>query len=117
VENTQRKTNELLGIRVPGDGFTEEEELIAKLMFENTIESIYSKLPTSRMKAIVALHFELGYKQDLVAQMFNISQARINQEIENIRKILIGKPFKARKEKVRIAVSDLISLCLQLQRS
>jgi len=111
-----RQTSQLMGIKVPPDGFTQEEEVLAKLIYENTIQSIYAKLPTSRMKAIVAMHFELGYTQEMIGEIFNISQERINEEISNIRKILLGKPFKARKEKVKISVSDLLRLCMTLQR-
>jgi DNA-directed RNA polymerase specialized sigma24 family protein len=105
------KTNLLLEISCPPDGFTEEEDKITKLVFEHTVESLYAKLPTARMKAIVAMHFELGYTQEMVARVFGISQARINEEIGNIRKVLTGKPFRARKEKVKFKAVDLISYC------
>jgi len=105
-----------LEIQTPPDGFTQEESMIARLMYENTIQTVYAKLPTSRMKAIVAMHFELGYTQEMIAEIFAISQERINEEIGNIKKILMGKPFRARREKPQIAIKDLISICMQLQR-
>ena len=105
------KTNKILGINPPPDGFNEEEDKIAKLVYEHTVESLYAKIPTARMKAIVAMHFELGYTQETVARVFGISQARVNEEIGNIRKVLMGKPFRPRKEKVRFKAEDLISYC------
>ena len=103
--------DQLLGINEPPDGFTDEEKVLVRLMGEHTIESLYGKLPTSRMKAIVALHFELGYSQELIGRMFRISQERVNQEVDNVRKILMGQKFKPHKEKVTISVPDLIKLC------
>ena len=106
----------LLGIKNPPDGFTDEEETIKHLLFENTVHSIYAKLPTSRMKAIVALHCELGYTQEMVAKMFSVTQEQISQEIANVRKILKGKKYRPHKRKPVIEVKDLLNICLSLQR-
>ena len=72
----------------PPDGFTPEEEQIVATI---TVDHIYKKLPTSRMKAIVAMHFELGYPQEWVADIFNVTQEQIALDIRNIREILLGR--------------------------
>ena len=73
---------------IPPDGFTVEEQQIIETI---TVDHIYKKLPTSRMKAIVAMHFELGYPQEWVADIFKVSQEQIALDIRNIREILLGR--------------------------
>lgn len=111
--------NPLVGIQTPPDGFTDEEREISRLAAEHTIQSVYGKLPTARMKAIVALHFELGYNQELVADMLNVTQSQISREIDLVRKVLTGKPSRSkhgraytpRRPKQTIRVHDLLELC------
>lgn len=69
-----------------------------KLLADLTVQSLYAKLPTPRMKAIVALHFELGYSQELVAQMFGMKQPSLVDEIALIQRILLGKPYRPRRK-------------------
>lgn len=117
--------NPLLGIQTPPDEFTDEESQIAKLVAEHTIQSVYAKMPTSRMKAIVALHFELGYNQELVAEMLNVTQSQISREIELIRRVLMNRPsrskynrpYSPRRPKPNgVHVYDLLSLVSLLTR-
>lgn len=108
------QTTQLLELKDPRDGFTDDEKQISKLLVENTIYSIYAKLPTSRMKAITALHFELGYPQELVAEMFGVTQEQVALDIQNIRKVLTGKPYRPHRTKKSIRLSDLMSICLTL---
>lgn len=103
-----------VGIQIPPDGFTELEKELSKIVAANTVQSLYAKLPTSRMKAIVALHFELGYTEEEVAEMFGISQERLSVEITNIKKILTGKRFRPHMKPNSIRMADLISLCFSL---
>ena len=112
----RRQRQGLLGLNTPPDGFTEEERAIKHLLFENTVHSIYAKLPTSRMKAIVALHCELGYTQEMVARMFGVTQEQISQEIGNVKRILTGKRYRPHKRKPVIDVQDLLNICLALQK-
>lgn len=93
-----------IGINEPADGYTAEEEKIAELLGEHTVQSLYAKLPTSKMKFIVAAHFELGYPQDLVAEMLSISQPTLSDHIGIIQKVLLGgeyKAFKSRKKSTK----------------
>lgn len=109
-----------MGFRTPADGLTDEEKEIERLVGSHAVENLYAKLPTSRMKAIVAMHFELGYPQEVVASVFGVDQSRIAQEIKIIKSIFLGtgtnkyNPYKKRKPK-EITVPDLIQLLLMLQ--
>jgi len=87
-----------LGINEPPDGYTAEEEKLAELLGEHTVQSLYAKLPNSRMKFIVATHFELGYPQDLVAEMLGISQPSLVDQIGLIQKVFLGKEYNARNK-------------------
>lgn len=116
-ENMKRSLINYLGIQQPIDGYTEEEKVLEKLLVETTVHSMYAKLPTNRMKFIVAAHFELGYPQELLSDMLGISQERIVVEIGNIRKILLGKPFKPYKQKGKISVDQLLELCMMLKEA
>lgn len=104
-----------LGIKTPNDGYTDEEKILERLLVEATVQSLYSKLPTNRMKFIVAAHFELGYPQELLSDMLGISQERIVVEIGNIRKVLLGRPFKPYKQKGKIEIQQLLELCMMLK--
>ncbi len=100
------KTAAALGLKAPVDGFTPEEKQLSKLLATATIHGLYAKLPTARMKAIVALHFELGYSQEIVAQMFCIKQASLADEIALIQRILLGKEYKPRRNKPEITKEE-----------
>lgn len=90
----------------PPDGFTKEEKAIARLLTEETVDTLYSKLPNSRMKAILALHFELGYTQDVVARIFGVSQSQISLDIKNIQRILMGGDYQKHTKVVRVKIGD-----------
>lgn len=99
-------------LQVPEDGYTKEEEQLLPVWGDLTLTRIYGRLPTNRMKAIVALHFECGYTQEQVASVFGISQGRISQEIERIKDILKGgegRDYKGNRISNPLNVEDLIS--------
>lgn len=106
------------GIEVPSDGFTPEEKKIAELLGDYSVHHLYAKLPTNRMKAIVALHFELGYPQDMVAQIFGVSQPTLVDQIALIQKILKGGTYNqnyARPKKKEIGMEQLFGILLQMK--
>ncbi len=115
-ENMKHRLSKILGIKEPDDGFTEEEEMIARTLSEYTVQDIYAKLPTSRMKAVVALHFELGYPQETIANIFHVSQEQIALEVENIRKVLRGDRYKPHQVLPTVRAEDLIQMIIQLQQ-
>lgn len=106
-----------VGIKEPPDGFNELEEKLAYLLAENTIQSLYSKLPTNRMKFIVAAHFELGYTQEMVANMLGIRQPSLVDEINLIRRVLLGKPYRPQRKKAKVKVSDVIKMLMYLKHN
>ena len=108
------KTIKRVGISEPIDGFLDIEKELAFLLAENTIQSLYSKLPTPRMKFIVAAHFELGYPQEDVAQMLGVRQSSLVDEINLIRRVLLGKPYKPRKTKNVIKQEELLKTLIYL---
>ena len=110
------KRAQVVGLKQPLDGFTSEEEHLYTLLTDNTIASLYAKLPTSRMKFIVAAHFELGYPQSLIAEILGISQPTLVDQIELIKQILKGKIYKPKKEKVHIKHEDLFKVLMLLQQ-
>lgn len=60
------------------------------------------------MKAIVALHFELGYPQELVAEMFDMKQPSLVDEIALIQRIILGKPYKPRSVKSSVRKEEIV---------
>lgn len=113
----KHRISKILEFKTPSDGLTDEEKKIEKALGDATIQLLYSKLPTSRMKAITALHFELGYKQEVIAEMFGISQPAVVQELNIIRAILMGKKHKPHKATVRIGVEDVLSFITTYQQN
>ncbi len=122
--------DQVIGIIVPPDGYTPEEQELSRLLGDHTVAHLYAKLPTSRMKAIVAMHFELGYDQELVAHVFGVSQAQISQEIKAIREVFLNRrhtgdirgtrPHVSRSKKTaagKITVKDLLEVCYLLSRA
>ena len=108
------KTMRRVGINEPIDGFLDIERDLAILLAENTIYSLYNKLPTPRMKFIVAAHFELGYPQEDVAVMLGVSQPSLIDEINLIRRVLLGKPYRPRKTKRTIKQEELLKTLIYL---
>lgn len=109
------KLARVVGIRRPKDGYTIEEQTLEKLLAESTIQSLYAKFPTARLKFIVAAHFELGYPQELVAEILGITQPTLVNDIALIQRILLGKPYKPRKTVAAIEVTDLLKVLLLLR--
>ena len=68
------------------------------------------------MKFIVAAHYELGYSQELVAEILDIKQPSLQDEIQHIRRVLKGDPYKPHKYKGTIKLEDLMKLCLLLKQ-
>lgn len=93
-------------LKTPPDGFTKEEKALSRLLTEETVETLYSKLPNSRMKAILALHFELGYTQETVARIFGVSQSQISLDIKNIQRIIKGGTYQKHTKVVRVRIGD-----------
>lgn len=103
------------GIDEPMDGFSDLEKELGVVLMNNTIHSIYSKLPTNRMKFIVAAHFELGYPQDLVAEMLDIRQPSLRDEINLIQRILLGKKYRPQKRKKAVNLEDVMKILMYLK--
>lgn len=103
-----------LGFRTPPDGYTEEEKILQDLICERVVDELYGKMPTSRMKAILAMHFELGYDQETLGKVFGVTQEQVALDIANIRKLLLGKPYKPHKRKQSIKKEDLIKMMISL---
>ena len=108
------KTIRRMGIQEPPDGYTVEEQALAQILAENTLQTLYSKLPTPRMKFIVAAHFELGHSQVAVAEMLGVSQPALKDEINLIQRVLLGKPYQTRKKKSVVRVEDLMKLLMYM---
>lgn len=107
-------------MRNPPDGLTEEERIITNLLCDNVVEEIYGKLPTDRMKAITGFHFELGYDQETLGQIFSCKQEQIALDIRNIKRILKGESFKPRKRrniKSTVEVADVLELMMSLTKA
>lgn len=112
----KRAFSKVLGIKKPVDGYTDEEKLIVDLLCNSVVEEIYQKMPTSRMKAIVAMHFELGYDTYTLANIFGVTQPQIALDIRNIKKVLLGQPYKPQKQKptMKYDAQDLLWFITQL---
>jgi len=93
IKQRHIKLARMAGIIEPPDGFTDEEKAIARLMTDQTIVGIYKKLPTDRMKAICIMHFELGFTQEVVAEIMDINQSSVSWQIKMIRKVLMGDEY------------------------
>lgn len=102
------------GIQKPDDGYTPEEDRIIHLLVKNSIEQLYSKFPTARMKFIVAAYYELGYPQETIASMLGISQPTLLDELRLIKRILLGKPYSPRVKKVEVRIEDVFTVLLYL---
>lgn len=97
-----------LRIQSPSDGLSEDERKIIESLFNLTVAQLYRKLPTHRMKTILALHFEAGYDQETIAEIFDVSQEQIALEVKNIRNILKGGEYKARPKRPQVNPHDLL---------
>jgi hypothetical protein len=111
------RTLKRAGINEPPDGFTELEKEIAKVLVSNTVSSIYNRLPTDRMKFIVASHFELGYTQDTVAEILGVTQPTLVDEINLIRRVILGRPHRPKRRKYKVTKEDVIKLLHYMNES
>lgn len=111
----KREISKRMGLRMPPDATPEEFEF-ADLLPDLVFDSIYGRLPTDRMRALVAMHFELGYDQVSLAKLWGVSQPAIAYEIEIIRQILKGKKHKPQKRKKGIDTNDLLKLIYHMTR-
>jgi hypothetical protein len=51
------------------------------------------------MKFLVAAHFELGYSQEMLAEILGISQPAVSQELRYIRDVFIGRSRRSKQGK------------------
>lgn len=110
------KLAKVIGVQEPEDGFTVEEKEIEKLLVSNTVQSLYAKIPTNRLRFIVAAHFELGYTQQDIASILGITQPALADEISLIQRILLGKKYKSRRKEGVIKVEDMFQVMLILAK-
>lgn len=103
------KLSRTLGIQVPPDGFTQEEKELEDLISGNVMRTVYSKLPTTRMKFIVAAHYELGYPQQLIAEVLGVKQPTLAEELNLIKMVLSGHHYRPRKFKDGLNSEHLLS--------
>jgi len=119
LNEPHRKIAKMVGIIEPPDGFTDEERVITRIISEDTVDTIYKKLPTTRMKAVAAM-LENGYPLDVIASIFDVSRPRISQEIKTIKLILGGKKQRTYNWKIeaptryasskKLGVADVLSI-------
>lgn len=104
------RMSKALGLNTPPDGFTPEEVEIEAIIARETIESLYKKLPTYRMKFIVATHFDLGWPQELLADILGIKQPTLKEEIELIKMVILGYKYKPRKFKDQVTLENVLNM-------
>ncbi len=99
-----------IGIGTPSDGFDDTEKTLKSVIEVESLKLLYSKLPTSRMKFVVAAHYELGYSQEIVADILGIKQPSLQDEIVHIRRVLKGQPYKPHKHKGMVKLEDVMRM-------
>lgn len=105
-----------LGMGIPSDGLDDVEKQLQRVMTEESLKLLYSKLPTSRMKFVVAAHYELGYTQQLISEILGIKQGSLVDEIYHIKRVLMGNPYKPQKKSDKVSINDLMNLALLLKQ-
>lgn len=105
-----------MGLGTPSDGLTDTEKALKSVIEQESLRTLYSKLPTSRMKFVVAAHYELGYSQELVADILGIKQPSLQDEIQHIRRVLSGQPYKPHKHKGYVRLEDVMKVILLLKK-
>lgn len=108
IKSKHVKIARMVGIVEPPDGFTDEEKAIARVLSQNTVVSLYRRLPTPRMKAIASM-LDHGYTQQTIAEIFGCTQERISVEIRTIRKVLKGGQYNPHREK-QVSAADVITM-------
>lgn len=108
------KLSKVLGFQEPSDGLSDLEKQLQVLIINSTVQTLYAKLPTARMKFIVAAHFELGYTQDMLAEMLGVRQETLKEEIELIKMVVLGYKYKPRKFKDNLTPADVLHILTTL---
>jgi hypothetical protein len=114
----------VIGLKRPADGLTSVEKEIEKLLSIGTVETLYGKLPTSRMKFLVAAYWELNYNQQVLANILDVTQEQISYELAMIRKVFLdkpdhskyGTPYKPRREKAIVSPAHVIKAAMLLSQ-
>jgi predicted DNA-binding protein YlxM (UPF0122 family) len=98
----------------PIDGLTPEEKKIIPQLGKLTVSRMYAKMPTNRLKAIMALYYECEYSQETIGEIFGINQSRVAQEIGLIKDILCGRVLitDMRFSRKKLKVEDVLSYLL-----
>jgi hypothetical protein len=115
VDGRRTKMSEHMGFEYPSDGLTPEEKAIERTVAELSLHEIYGRLPNNKLKALVAMHFELGYPQDMLAKVFGVDQSMISRELEIVRMILKGKAYRPHKPKAaQVNMTQVMEVLLLL---
>jgi DNA-directed RNA polymerase specialized sigma subunit len=104
-----------LGMGTPSDGLLDEEKELQTIITRESLRRLYKKLPTFKMRFIVATHFDAGMSQEDVADIMGITQASLNDVyIRAIRRVLKGQPYKPQKHRpkvdLKVAMQHLLLL-------
>jgi len=110
------KLGSSIGMSTPSDGLDDTEKELKRTIEVEALRTLYNKLPTNRMRFVVAAHYELGYPQEFVAEILGITQPSLQDEISHIRRVLKGDPYKPYKKKASIKVADLMQWCLLMKQ-
>src|SRR6185312_10150621 len=108
------KASSAMGFGEPSDGLTDDEKALRSVIEQESLKKLYRKLPTNRMRFVVAAHFELGMTQELVAEILDIKQPSLQDEIAHIKRVLLGKPYKPQRRKATVQVKDIMNYLLLL---
>lgn len=107
--------SKFLGFNEPEDGYTLVEEKLRDLISNNTVQMIYAKLPTSRMKFLVAAYYELGYTQEMLSDILDVQPQTLQEELDLIKMVLMGYKYTPRKFKDDVKTSDVLKIMLTLR--
>lgn len=75
-------------IQPPSDGFDKMEQAFLKQM----VIDMYKSIQNTEDKFIMIAHYELGYPQDVVAEMLGKSQVMVSTRIQKIITYLRNTP-------------------------
>lgn len=106
-----------MGFGEPSDGLTDDEKALRSVIEQESLKKLYRKLPTNRMRFVVCAHFELGMTQELVAEILDIKQPTLQDEIAHIKRVLLGKPYKPQRHKGTVKINDLMNYILLLKKA
>lgn len=109
------KFSAVIGMGTPTDGLDDTEKELQRVIQEESLKTLYAKLPTSRMKFVVAAHYDLGMSQQLVADILGITQPSLQDEINHIRRVLSGQSYKPHKHKGTVRMEDVFKALMYLK--